>query len=151
MRRLEGALALLLLAGCVGYRAGDLRRGDPMVERGTECLDLRVSPYRDAEVDARGWMAVRYELGNHCRAAIEVDLGRARVARLADGMWMSPRGQAEVRPVLLDAGTRGGEILAYAASDAADYCVDLSGVAPGTERLEPVCFSYSRAMKEGKP
>lgn len=141
MRCLEGALATLLLAGCVGYRAGDLRGGDPMAERGTECLDLRVSPYRDAEVDRRGWLAVRYELGNHCRAAIEVDLGRARVTRLADGMTMSPRGQATVRPVLLDAGGMGGEILAYAASDARDYCVDLGGVAPGTDRLQPVCFS----------
>lgn len=141
---------LTLLAGCAGYGAGDLGPRDPLVARATECVELRVTPHHDAEVAKRGWLAVRYELGNHCRAAVPIDLRRARVVRLADGMSMSPRGQGEVRPVLLDGGTRGGEVLAYAASGAADYCVDLSGVAPGAEALEPVCFTYLASIEEAK-
>jgi len=57
-----------------------------------------------------------------------VNLARARVTRLADGTRMSLRGQSAVRPVLLDGGAEGGEILAYVTSDEIDYRVDLSGV-----------------------
>ena len=144
------ALACALLAGCGSYRSGRLHSGDPSSERQVGCLDLRVTPHSDEEVDRRGWVAVRYELGNGCREAVEVALGRARLIRLQDGERLAPQSPHLVRVALLDGRMRGTEVLAYDAGfGSADYCVELDGIAEGAEHLQPVCFSHVGALEAG--
>ena len=148
---LAGALAAPL-AGCMSAYEGDTylvdAAGLPDVRaRRLDCLDVRVALVKDSAAPD-GWPIVGIELGNRCRAPVDVDLRHVRVtAQRGPGTEVPFRPydpRAELDAAVLDGRARAREVIAYIPPagiepDAASICVDVSGITRAPPAT-PVCF-----------
>lgn len=138
------ALLVVTLVGCA-YKPGSFThtRHAFVGQRTTVgCLDLAIERRPDLPT---GGTVLAYEFGNRCDRATTIDLAQARVEGRTFGgetLTLAPYDPAaEIRPLLLDARSAGGEAIAYPARESlAEVCIDAASIArTGVPRW--LCFA----------
>ena len=145
---LAAALTSALVA-CAAYRPGTFQRtapaGTAVVEAG--CLDVAATVTDDA---VAAWPVVDLQFGNRCDRPVPVDLraiaasGHTRTGAVVNLVPYDP--MAELRPLPLEARSRGRELLQYrdrrdlgvVGADVVDLCLELGALGGAAAQVR--CF-----------
>lgn len=158
MRSAPSTLLALALSACSlpVYEPGRLLRApsDGLAMR-LGCLDVALRSYREQVMPA-DHVALRFDLGNRCERAVDVDLTRVRVTGVYAGVRLpfevvDPR--REVVPARLDARGVAAETLEYAPGAEQPrapvaVCVALAGAIAEADETSQGCLSTNSQARQ---